>query len=358
MNPRLFVMTLFASLTLTLAPGARAGAAGAHGLGPRTAADPGWFQSGAALWIGLGILFVGLTLGIALALRPRIERSQLSLATTLKGVRNGTTVLTNLGQSATRVAERSLARNDRDSRLNLALERAGIAMRPSEFIVVAATATFAIFAGTLMLTNVFLAIVAAAIVPVVGRVGLTTLGQRRSEKFADQLEQTLPLMAGSLRAGFGLMQALDAVARESEAPTSEEFHRLIVESRLGRDLNDSMVAMAERVNCEDLNWVIQAIEIHRQVGGDLAQVLDNVHATIRDRNQIRRQIGALSAEGRFSAIILFILPIAMLGLVSVLNPNYLAELTTHSVGIAMLIFAGGLMTVGGLWLRRIVRLVF
>ena len=95
-----------------------------------------------------------------------------------------------------------------------------------------------------------------------------------------------------------------------------------------------------------------------QVGGDLAQVLDNVHATIRDRNQIRRQIRALSAEGRFSALILFILPIAMLGVVSVLNPNYLAELTTHSAGIAMLIFAGGLMTVGGLWLRRIVRLVF
>ena len=182
--------------------------------------------------------------------------------------------------------------------------------------------------------------------------------QRRSEKFADQLEQTLPLMGGSLRAGFGIMQALDAVARESESPTSDEFHRLIVETRLGRDLTDAMAALAARVTSEDFNWVVQAIEIHRQVGGDLAEVLDNVYATIRDRNKIRRQIKALSAEGRFSALVLFILPLAMFGVITVLNPNYISELTTHTIGIALLIGAAALMTLGGFWLRRIVRLVF
>ena len=116
--------------------------------------------------------------------------------------------------------------------------------------------------------------------------------------------------------------------------------------------------MANRITSEDLQWVIQAIEIHRQVGGDLAEVLDNVHATIRDRNFIRRQIKALSAEGRLSAVILFILPFGMFGVVTVLNPGYLRELTNSSLGIAMLIVAAGLMTIGGFWLRRITRLVF
>lgn len=355
MNRRLLLAAATTSLTLFLVPTPGVGAAttNAH---PHSSPQPGWFQSDTALWIGLGILFVGLALGLALVLAPRLARSQLS-GTSIK-IAGASSRISSLGDQATRFAERSLARNERGSRLNVALERAGIAMRPSEFAVIAATATFVVFIVALLLTNFLVALVAAAVVPLLGRIGVTALAQRRSEKFADQLEQTLPLMGGSLRAGFGIMQALDAVAMESESPTSDEFHRLIVETRLGRDLTDAMAALADRVASEDFNWVVQAIEIHRQVGGDLAQVLDNVYATIRDRNRIRRQIKALSAEGRFSALVLFILPLAMFGVITVLNPNYISELTTHTIGIVMLIGAGALMTMGGFWLRRIVRLVF
>jgi tight adherence protein B len=225
-------------------------------------------------------------------------------------------------------------------------------------VVICAAATFGAFALLLVLAGFLPALVIAAAVPLVARSIVSFQGNRRSDRFQDQLEQTLPLMAGSLRAGFGLMQALDAVARESESPTSEEFHRLVVETRLGRDVSEAMAGGAERVDSEDFDWVVQAIDIHRQVGGDLAQVLDNVAATIRDRNRIRRQIKALSAEGRLSAIILFVLPFAMFGVISVLNPDYIGELTSHSLGIGMLVFALGLLTVGGLWLKRNVRLVF
>lgn len=321
-----------------------------------TGADPAWYQSSAALWGGVAVVFVGLAIGLALALAPRAARSQIAGAS-IKGVRNGS-MITTLGEHATRAAERSLAHNERESLLNRALERAGIAMRPSEFVVLAATITFAVFAVMAVLTGLLWALVAAALVPVLCKTGLTTLAQRRSEKFADQLEQTLPLMGGSLRAGLGVMQAFDAVARESAAPTSEEFHRLVVETRVGRDIHDGLAAMADRVNSEDFDWVVQAIDIHRQVGGDLAEVLDNVYATIRDRNRIRRQIKALSAEGRFSALILMILPVAMLVVMSVINPAYVSELTSHSLGIAMLIAAAGFMVVSGLWLKRITRLVF
>jgi tight adherence protein B len=154
------------------------------------------------------------------------------------------------------------------------------------------------------------------------------------------------------------MQSLDAVARESETPTSDEFRRLVVETRLGRDLDDGLEAMADRVGNEDFRWVVQAIQIHRQIGGDLAEVLDNVHQTLRERNQMRRKIKALSGEGKLSAIILFVLPLAMLVFVAAVNPDYLSELTGRTLGVVMLLGAGALMVVGGLWMRRITRLVF
>jgi tight adherence protein B len=322
-----------------------------------TATRPGFWSGSLVLWLGLAVLFAGLLIGFAQVFAPRARRSQLA-GSTIAGVRNGSSVITSLGDRVTDLADRGLAGNDRAGRLERALARAGIAMRPSEFVVLAAIGTFAAFAGALLLFGFLPALVLASVVPLTCRLVVTHKGNRRSERFQDQLEQTLPLMAGSLRAGFGLMQSLDAVARESESPTSEEFHRLVVESRLGRDLGESLGSVAERMRSEDFDWVVQAIEIHRQVGGDLAQVLDNVYATIRDRNRIRRQIKALSAEGRLSALILFALPFCMFGVISVLNPDYITELTSHGLGIAMLVVAGVMLTIGGLWLKRITRLVF
>ena len=355
MNRRLIFAAATAVTALAFLPAARAGAASTPRV--QTGTDPTWLQSDMALWIGAGVVFLGLAIALGMALSPRQTSSQLA-GSTLKGVRNRGALLTSLGQQATQFAERSLSHGDRGSRLGLALERAGIAMRPSEFAVLTATATFAVFAVALLLTNVVAAVVAAVLVPVMCRIGVTALATRRSEKFADQLEQTLPLMSGSLRAGFGIMQAFDAVARESDSPTSEEFHRLVVETRLGRDLTDSTGALAKRVNSEDFDWVVQAIEIHRQVGGDLAEILDSVSGTIRSRNRIRRQIKALSAEGRLSAIILFVLPFAMFAVMTAVNPDYVAELTSQSLGLTLLLVAGVMLAVGGLWLRRIVRLVF
>ena len=356
MTARRLFPAAVAGLAAVLVAGAPAGATTSTARSVHVAAQPSWIQSDTALWIGVALLFVGLVAGIAMTLAPRRAASQLA-GSSLKGVRNGTT-LTSLSKQATGIAERSLVRNERGTKLNAALERAGIAIRPSEFVVLATTALFSVFAGALLLTNLIVAVAAAALVPILCRMGLRVLAQRRSAKFADQLEQTLPLMGGSLRAGFGIMQALDAVARESESPTSNEFHRLVVETRLGRDLTDAMAALADRVESEDFHWVVQAIEIHREVGGDLAEVLDNVYATIRDRNRIRRQIQALSAEGRFSALILLILPVAMFGVVTLFNPGYIGELTSNSVGIVMLIAAAGFMVAGAFWLKRITRLVF
>jgi tight adherence protein B len=184
------------------------------------------------------------------------------------------------------------------------------------------------------------------------------LASRRREAFSSQLGDTLQLLASSLRAGYSVMQGVDVVAREAPSPTREEFQRLVVENRLGRDLHSTLEAMAKRVGSEDFRWVVQAMEIHREVGGNLADVLDAVAGTIRERNQIRGQIKALSAEGRISAWILLALPLVLAAAIHVIHPGYLPMFGESPMGMVLLVASGVFMVIGAFWLRRIVRLVF
>jgi tight adherence protein B len=190
------------------------------------------------------------------------------------------------------------------------------------------------------------------------RMVLNTMINRRREAFADQLEGTLQIVAGSLRSGYGLVQAVSTVAAESPSPTSDEFGRVVVENRLGRTVEDATRAMAERLENEDLEWVVEAIEIQHEVGGNLAEVLDTVTATIRDRNNIRRQVKALSAEGRISAIILIALPFVVASLIAVVTPDYLTELFSTVIGRIMLGFAGLMMLLGTVWIKKLVKVDF
>ncbi len=311
----------------------------------------------AMLIVGAVLWFVALALVLFVLLAPQQARAQLSAARDRLGF--GRRSLSGLADRATLIAERGLERRGQRGGLNAALERAGIDLRPGEFVVLVASAAIAAFAVGLVLSGFLAGLVLALAAVIVARLAVTLLTDRRQRRFADQLGEILQLMAGSLRAGYSLMQAVDAVAREADSPASDEFSRLVVETRLGRDMSDAMRAMADRVQCEDFDWVIQAIEIHREVGGDLAEVLDTVAETIRERNQIRRQVQALSAEGRLSAYVLLALPFGVGFFIYLTNPSYLAELTQGGllgwglIGIGMV-----LMTIGVIWMRKLVKLVF
>ncbi len=272
--------------------------------------------------------------------------------------RPSTRSLHQLAAQASGIAERSLDRSGRRGRVEATLERAGVNMRAGEFLVLVGGIAAAAFLVAGVVAGPIVGLLVAAVVLLGAPAVLQMLVNRRRAKFEAQLEQTLPLLAGSLRAGFGVMQSLDAVARESEAPTSQEFARLVMESRLGRDLGDSLHALSERVGSEDFDFVVQAIDIHREVGGDLSEVLDSVTSTIRDRNRIRRQIKTLTAEGRISAGILLALPIVMFFVVQTINPDYLHELTGTSGGRVMLAVGVGLLGFGALWIKRLIKLVF
>jgi tight adherence protein B len=239
-----------------------------------------------------------------------------------------------------------------------ALDAAGVELRAGEVLVMLGAGAVVALAAGWALVGPLVGLVLGTLVVVAGRITLDVLARRRRRQFADQLPETLQILAGSLRAGHGLAQGLDTVSREAESPTADEFRRLTIETRLGRDLVDAMSAVTERVRSEDFRWVVQAIDIQREVGGDLAEVLDNVGGTIRDRTRIRRQVSTLSAEGRLSAVVLMVLPFGLAAVMSVTNRSYLGPLYQSGTGHVLLAVAAVLLAAGGVWLRRIVKPIF
>jgi tight adherence protein B len=242
--------------------------------------------------------------------------------------------------------------------LGRALEQAGLKAAPAEFLILAGAAVLLAGMLGLLLGGPGLALLLAALVPGGAVLLLRVRTARRQRAFADQLDDSLQLLAGGLRAGHSLLRALDAVSQEAESPTAEEFARIINESRLGRDLNEALEQTARRMRSEDFSWVGQAIGIHREVGGDLAEVLDRVGQTIRERNQIRRQVKSLSAEGKMSAYVLMALPFAVVGILSLTSPSYIAQFGQNVAGYGMIAAGAVMLTIGGLWLRKIVSFKF
>ncbi|WP_427016409.1 type II secretion system F family protein [Pseudarthrobacter sp. P1] len=238
------------------------------------------------------------------------------------------------------------------------LEDAGLRMPPSNFLImVIAAAAVAGLVG-LLLGGPGLAVVLAIVAPLVAWAYLALLADRRRVKFDEQLGDNLLLISGGLRAGHSVMSSIDAAAQEAETPSSEEFARIVNEVRIGRNLEASLADTAARMKSDDFAWIGQAIQINREVGGDLAEVLDHVGETIRERGQIKAQVKALSAEGRMSAIILLALPFGIGLMLMVANPKYLAVLTTNVVGWLMLGAGAIMMVIGSLWLRKIVQIKF
>jgi tight adherence protein B len=307
--------------------------------------------AGAVLW------FVALAVTLLVLFAPRRRKSQLAGAAS--GPSSRQRGMSELANRATMFADRNLERRGKRSSLNAALERAGIELRPGEFVVLVMSAAVVAFAVGRLLSGWLAAALFSIVVVIIARLAVSFMTSRRQKRFADQLGETLQLLSGSLRAGYSLMQAVDAVAREADSPAADEFGRLVVETRLGRDMEDALHAIAERMQCEDFTWVMQAIEIHREVGGDLAEVLDTVAGTIRERNQIRRQVQALSAEGKLSAYVLLALPFGIGFMIYLTNRPYLAELTNGGLlGWGLIGLGVLLMTVGVVWMRKLVKLVF
>ena len=163
--------------------------------------------------------------------------------------------------------------------------------------------------------------------------------KRRKKKFEAALPETLQLMSGSLAAGLSLAQSVDTIVREGTEPIAGEFRKVLVETRLGLSLETALQGVADRFQSKDFDWVVMAINIQRQVGGNLAELLNTVAATMREREYIRRQVAALAAEGKLSAMVLGGLPPAFLLYLLLANRSYVIVLFTRPMGILMLVGA-------------------
>jgi tight adherence protein B len=162
-------------------------------------------------------------------------------------------------------------------------------------------------------------------------------------------------MAGSLKAGLSLAQALDTVVREGQEPLSGEFRRALVETRLGVPIEDALESIGMRMESADFEWTVMAIRIQREVGGNLAELLLNVAGTLRERDYLRRQVKALSAEGRFSAYILLAMPPGVILYMMAVNPSYLNPLIHTPQGLVLLCGMVLLMGIGALTMKKMVK---
>ena len=245
-----------------------------------------------------------------------------------------------------------------EQRLAGKLDLAGMSRKPAEWVVLGCAFSLVLVVLLTLLTGTPLAGIPIGVLAGWLSMRLIVMFRisRRRSAFADQLPDVLQLVAGALQTGFSLPQALDAVVRENSQPAAGEFSRALAETRIGGELEGAMNKVADRMNSTDLRWTVMAIAIHRQVGGNLVEVLRTTVDTMRERAQMRRQVRALSAEGRLSAYILIALPVLMGAYMFLAKRDYIRPLYTTPVGLVMLIGGAVLVVVGTIWMRNVVKL--
>lgn len=263
---------------------------------------------------------------------------------------------TPLGDYLNRIGEGT----DFFDRISRNLARADLKLRPAEYIVVMVASSLATGAVIAILTRT----------PLIGVVGLVLgvfipgiyVGQAqksRLKKFDDQLGDMLNLMVNGLRAGYSTLQAMEAVSRELPAPICDEFHRVVQEMQLGLTMEDALDHILRRIRSDDLDLVVTAINVQREVGGNLAEILDVISYTIRERVRIKGEIKSLTAQGQATAWVISAMPIALMGILFVVNRDYMMTFfnpETRTCGIPMLCCGGSLVGSGFYIVQRMVKI--
>ncbi|GAB3266010.1 type II secretion system F family protein [Nocardioides dilutus] len=334
-------------------------------ISPTITQDTPWNLPSWAKYAGPGAIGLGLILAVAL-LVPRsktvtaADRVSEYTASQSKSADPGGPLLdTDVAfASAKETAANVLRRNkDLDARISHRLEAAGSELKSSEWLLIH---------GAIFFISGLVGIGLGGGNPVIGLLFLAAglfvpwiyLGFRRSRRrkaFNQGLPDTLQLMSGSLAAGLSLAQSVDTIVREGSEPIAGEFRRVLIETRLGVSLEDALEGVGERFDSKDFEWVVMAIKIQRQVGGNLAELLDTVAATMREREYVRRQVAALAAEGKLSAWVLGGLPPLFMLYLLLTNRDYVIVMFQEPLGWAMLAGAATILTIGVFWMSRLVK---
>lgn len=335
-------------------------------------AGPKFLRESTGLWIGLGLLTLAVVVAVV-SLGDTFVGRENSLNTALQPYGDGfvassdsefdeddggdgraqTLVQTPLLQRAVQATGDFAERQGFLTKIEGQLERSDIPLRPAEAIFFYFTAVFVATLVALVLAgNPILALITFAFVALVPPSILSFLSRRRQKQFDSILPDTLQLLASTLRGGYSLMQGVEAVSQEVSEPVGRELRRVVTEARLGRPLEESMEAVAKRMDSADFGWAVMAIRIQREVGGNLAELLVTVADTMTERERLRRDVNALTAEGRISAIVLGLLPFGIGLFILGANPGYMDPLFDETLGNVLLIGAGLLMLGGFYWMKK------
>ncbi len=237
------------------------------------------------------------------------------------------------------------------------LARAGLNITPSEYLLIRIAATalgvlIGLFRFGISPGPIVLGAVGFVVPPLVVRY----LQSRRRDLFNGQLAGMLQLLSNSLKTGYAIDRALETVAQKSPPPVSTEFERVTTEVALGTSVEEALSALLLRIDSPDLEFIVTAILLHVRVGGNLAEVLDNISDTLRDRLQTKRDMQVLTAQSRASATIITGLPILLALGLYIFVPGYFAPMTSTVVGYILLGVAGFLILVGNVLITRMTAL--
>jgi tight adherence protein B len=316
-----------------------------------------------------GLLLIALlilaTVGLAVyALVHLVADRDLNLTTVLQtyeerehsaeGTGDGALAQTALVQRAVETTARFAEERGILQNVETRLEQADLALRPAEALFFYGVGVILLGVVTLVLAGPLIALVVLIVAGLAPPAVLSFLANQRLRKFNSQLPDTLQLLASSLRAGFAFLQGVEAVAQEMSDPMGAELRRVIAECRLGRPVEEALADCAGRMKSADFDWAVMAVNIQREVGGNLADLLQTVSVTMVERERLRRDVKSLTAEGRMSAIVLGVLPPAMGLVFYVVNPTYIEVLFHHVGGEIALVVAVIAMIVGFVWMNKIV----
>lgn len=308
----------------------------------------------AAIFVGAGLLMV--VLGISQRSSGRREELRQLLEIELEQPTKSPEALSDLMEKAGAYAERAMGKTSTAVSLRSRLTQAGSNLKAGEFIAIVAVASAIVALLMATISNSFLmGLLFALITPLAGIVYLKNRARKRLIELEGQLPGVLQLLAGSLDSGSSLLLALELAAEEGDAPLSTELSRVIVETRVGRPLLESLEAMAERIGSKDISWTVEAIRIQHQTGGKLADTLRILAEFMRARLEVRGEVRALSAEARISGKILIAMPIGIGLFLFFFRRGYLDPLLSTTIGQMMMGGAVIGMILGSLWMRKLVQ---